>query len=589
MTSIVFTATGSSAKAEVTGKLTSGMVGVPIEFVFDDAWNGLNIVVTFSCYGHKVSVPLLTSTEIIVPWECLQNPNTRLMVGAEGRKEDGTIVIPTVWVNAGYILEGADATGEEAQPITPSIYDQIMAAINAGKLKGEPGEDAVSPTVDVVEIEGGHRVTITDVNSTQVFDVMDGKDGNSQKISVIDDLYTKDPNAALSANMGAALRDKIDNDLLTVQKDLQAEIKQRIKSVNGVAPDGNGNVELDVGSDIVVVDNLGSSDSNAALSARMGSVLKTKIEDDVSSLNAQLQTQISQRVKTVNGVSPDENGNVEVEGGGASVYVQEEEPANAPVGTLWYDTDEESSGGGGSGEPGADGFSPIANVTQTDSGAVITVTDKSGTTTATVFNGKTPEKGVDYFTEADIQEIAEQAAGMVEGSGGGGSDSTGGYEVLIDITTTEAVTEFQSPVMDAAMVQKFNYANEVFLYVSVPFDKSDTVSNATGNVTVSLFGNYLMTWFSNIGIIPNPTETWTKDGYIFAKVAPTPHRFATIPRTTGIDQYVWGIGAKTNYGGVVTRVTTVEIANMTSGRSYFKVAGSRSMPAGARLVVGVVK
>lgn len=189
-----------------------------------------------------------------------------------------------------------------------------------------------------------------------------------------------------------------------------------------------------------------------------------------------------------------------------------------------------------------------------------------------------------YATEKFVTDKIAEAE-----LGGGGSDSTGGYEVLIDITTTEAVTEFQSPVMDAAMVQKFNYANEVFLYVSVPFDKSDTVSNETGNVTVSLFGNYLMTWFSNIGIIPNPTETWTKDGYIFAKVAPTPHRFATIPRTTGIDQYVWGIGAKTNYGGVVTRVTTVEIANMTSGRSYFKVAGSRSMPAGARLVVGVVK
>ena len=70
-------------------------------------------------------------------------------------------------------------------------------------------------------------------------------------------------------------------------------------------------------------------------------------------------------VKTVNGAKPDENGNVVVE-------IPE---------------------GGGSGEAGADGFSPIANVTQTASGAVISITDKSGTTTATIANGKDGAKG----------------------------------------------------------------------------------------------------------------------------------------------------------------------------------------------------
>lgn len=64
--------------------------------------------------------------------------------------------------------------------------------------------------------------------------------------------------------------------------------------------------------------------------------------------------------------------------------------------------------GSGSGE---DGFSPVATVTQTDSGAVISITDENGTTTATVSNGKdgtdgyTPVKGTDYWTDADIAEI----------------------------------------------------------------------------------------------------------------------------------------------------------------------------------------
>ena len=43
------------------------------------------------------------------------------------------------------------------------------------------------------------------------------------------------------------------------------------------------------------------------------------------------------------------------------------------------------------GKPGEDGFSPIAKVTQTDDGAVITITDKNGTTEAVVKNGKNSE------------------------------------------------------------------------------------------------------------------------------------------------------------------------------------------------------
>lgn len=66
---------------------------------------------------------------------------------------------------------------------------------------------------------------------------------------------------------------------------------------------------------------------------------------------------------------------------------------------------------GGSGGSGSDGFSPIATVEQTNTGAIITIIDKKGTTTATVTNGKdgqdgyTPQKGVDYFTEKDKTEM----------------------------------------------------------------------------------------------------------------------------------------------------------------------------------------
>lgn len=50
--------------------------------------------------------------------------------------------------------------------------------------------------------------------------------------------------------------------------------------------------------------------------------------------------------------------------------------------------------------------------------------------------GYTPVKGVDYFTEADVQEIAETAAGMVEVSGGDDSDA---YETAADVLLASGV------------------------------------------------------------------------------------------------------------------------------------------------------
>lgn len=83
-------------------------------------------------------------------------------------------------------------------------------------------------------------------------------------------------------------------------------------------------------------------------------------------------------------------------------------------------------GGGEGGGSGADGFSPIARVVQTPTGATITITDKTGTTTAEIANGAkgdtgatgpqgpkgdTGEKGADgTMTFADLTE--EQKASL---------------------------------------------------------------------------------------------------------------------------------------------------------------------------------
>lgn len=74
------------------------------------------------------------------------------------------------------------------------------------------------------------------------------------------------------------------------------------------------------------------------------------------------------------------------------VLAENETLDNVPDGIVlvidMYGELSDMPGMGGNTQNGEDGFSPIATVTKTDSGAVISITDKTGTTIATIYNGK---------------------------------------------------------------------------------------------------------------------------------------------------------------------------------------------------------
>lgn len=73
--------------------------------------------------------------------------------------------------------DGKDgANGKDGYTPVKGI-DYFDGEDGANGKDGVNGADGVSPTLSVAEITGGHRVTITDVNGTQTFDVMDGVDG----------------------------------------------------------------------------------------------------------------------------------------------------------------------------------------------------------------------------------------------------------------------------------------------------------------------------------------------------------------------------------------------------------------------------
>ena len=176
---IQITCKGNSASCTRTERLTSGMVGLQCEFIFDEAWDGLARTAVFWAGNEKRDV-LLTGDTCTVPWEVLKTACYQLVIGVYGSNADGTLAIPTVYAMCGSIAPGADPSGEESTDPTLPVWgqlqgmignlddlettskDNLVAAINEAMTKGggaEPFE-----TDNTLILEGGIlRVNTTDV------------------------------------------------------------------------------------------------------------------------------------------------------------------------------------------------------------------------------------------------------------------------------------------------------------------------------------------------------------------------------------------------------------------------------------------
>ena len=252
---IYFTAVKRRASCLSDDKLTSGSVGIPVQFRFSEDWDGLSKVAVFRSGTVKVDVAL-TESACTVPPEVLAEPGEDLTIGVYGTDGTGNVVIPTVYAFAGGVVRGTAPSGIEPTPQTQPLIDQLVAAagealsiaqgvrsdadsgmFNGAKGdkgdKGDPGAsgpagsdgadgaDGYSPTVDVLTIPGGTRIVITDKDGSHSFDVMDGEDLTPPyevdfSVNASTEELTLESNAAevaaaalAAANTGAKLMAKI--------------------------------------------------------------------------------------------------------------------------------------------------------------------------------------------------------------------------------------------------------------------------------------------------------------------------------------------------------------------------------------------
>lgn len=331
-----------------------------------------------------------------------------------------------------------------------------------------PGKEGVSPTVEMIDIEGGTRIIITDVNGPKSTDIMDGKDGKSAyqyaqeggysgteeefyaklaeesgEFEEIDPTvpdwakqpekpkYTADEVGALPKDTEIpAKTSDISNDSGFITRTVGDLANYYLKSETLTKTEINALVSAIPKFAIQVVNSLPTTD----ISTTTVYLLKSGIESDLYTeyiyVNGNWEVLGSQRVD-LTGYATENWVNIQL-----SAYLKSNELASAINAAL---AQAKASGefDGKDGDDGKDGYTPqkgvdyfdgkngsdgvgIKSVVQTttsslDGGSnVITVTKTDNTTsTFTVKNGRegsdgkdgyTPIKGVDYFDGTDGED-----------------------------------------------------------------------------------------------------------------------------------------------------------------------------------------
>lgn len=200
---------GNRAQCKCVEQFTSGMVGLQCMFTFDSVWNGLSRTAVFIAGNEKRDV-LLTGDTCIVPWEVLKYPDYQLMIGVYGTNTEGTVVIPTIYVDCGKVASGAELSGDKEEQPTPTMMEQVVAAVGvavttanavkaaaeAGEFKGETGpQGPAGPKGDK-----GDSCTMPDMSEYQRIIIPDGADvGQIARIAAVD--MNGKPTAWESVNM----------------------------------------------------------------------------------------------------------------------------------------------------------------------------------------------------------------------------------------------------------------------------------------------------------------------------------------------------------------------------------------------------
>lgn len=126
-------ATKNTLKVEQKERITSGSVNIyRVKVIFDDAWK--EAVMRYGVFkvGSQVEAVALDDRGFCsIPWDltAYEKKNLSMYFGVYGLREDGAIIIPTIWAEFGKIEEGVFWPSDVPRPDTPNAFEILTEEI----------------------------------------------------------------------------------------------------------------------------------------------------------------------------------------------------------------------------------------------------------------------------------------------------------------------------------------------------------------------------------------------------------------------------------------------------------------------------
>ena len=181
MDGIKIEVTGNIARViEKPSRITSGTVGLPSEFTFDGAWNGLRKVAVFKAGSVIKTVEDPEAKDLTVPWEVLEKPNVWLSIGAYGVNTEGTVAIPTIWANVCVVHLGVDPDGDPTTDPTLPLWQEMLNYIASLTLKPTARVDYVHLSASGWLGEDGFYSQVVDLDGITEYSQVDLKPSAEQ-------------------------------------------------------------------------------------------------------------------------------------------------------------------------------------------------------------------------------------------------------------------------------------------------------------------------------------------------------------------------------------------------------------------------
>ena len=128
----------NEAMASDLRKITAGMIGATVDFIFDDTWEKCQKTIVWKA-GNVIKDD--TTASGVVPAEVLSVAGTTLHVGVYG-VTDG-VATPTVWACLGAILSGAEPSGDDTTDPSLPVWAQLEKRVAALEEGGGGGKETL--------------------------------------------------------------------------------------------------------------------------------------------------------------------------------------------------------------------------------------------------------------------------------------------------------------------------------------------------------------------------------------------------------------------------------------------------------------